>query len=288
MLGQSLRIGVTRMRLPEEIDLNVTLFSGQTFLWKRPDGGYLGCVEDNAVWIDEAHNLSWDGPADEAYWRRYFDTNRDYAAIAARYADDPYVSAAFTLYGGMRILNQPPWETLCAFVISANNNITRIGSIIAKLSERFGARRCIAGQTVYAFPQPEALLGAGEAELRTCGLGYRAPYLIGCARRVTDGFDLTALPEMGYASALKALMTLPGVGEKVADCILLFSGGYPNAFPVDVWVRRVMCTLYGTQEKIAAIKAEGLRLFGDDAGVVQQVLFHAARMGKLCGISNQE
>lgn len=275
------------MRLPDDIDLNATLFSGQTFLWKRLDGGYLGCVDTNAVWIDEARSLTWDGPADEAYWLRYFDTQRNYSAIAARFADDPYVSAAFSQFGGLRILNQPIWETLCAFVISANNNIARIGGIIHKLSERFGEERHIAGQTVYAFPQPNALLRAGEAELRACGLGYRAPYLFGCAQRITEGFDLAALSSMGYENALKALRTLPGIGEKVADCILLFSGGYPNAFPVDVWVRRVMCTLYGTQESISAIKAEGLRLFGNDAGVVQQVLFHAARMGKLCGMDNR-
>lgn len=268
------------MRLPDNIDLDATLFSGQTFLWKRLDGGYLGCVDTNAVRIDEARNITWDGPADEAYWLRYFDVRRDYTAIAARYAHDKYVSAAFSQYSGLRILNQPVWETLCAFVISANNNIARIGAIITKLSERYGEHRCIEGQTVYAFVQPEALLNAGETELRACGLGYRAPYLRGCARRISEGFDLTALPSMGYDNALKALMTLPGVGEKVADCILLFACGYPNAFPVDVWVRRVMCTLYGARDNNAAIKAEGLRLFGGDAGVVQQVLFHAARMGR--------
>lgn len=276
------------MRLPDDIDLNATLFSGQTFLWKRLNGGYLGCVDGSAAWIDEARNLTWDGPADEAYWLNYFDAGRDYTAIAARYAHDPYVSAAFSEYGGMRILNQPAWETLCAFVISANNNIARIGGIIEKLSERFGEKRCIAGRAVYAFPQSEALLNAGETGLRACGLGYRAPYLLGCARRISEGFDLSSLPSMGYDAALKALMTLPGVGEKVADCILLFACGYPNAFPVDVWVRRVMCTLYGTRDNITAIKSEGLRLFGGDAGVVQQALFHAARMGKLCGMNNEK
>ena len=276
------------MQLPYDIDLETTLFSGQTFLWKHHEDGYLGCVNGTAAHIDSTRNLTWDGPVDETYWRNYFDIDRDYASIAERYAHDSYVAAAFARYGGMRVLRQPAWETLCSFVISANNNIGRITSIMTKLSERYGDAICFRGHTLHAFPSPKQMLQAGEEGIRACGPGYRAPYLLECARRMSAGFDMEAIAVAGYENALKQLMTLPGVGEKVADCILLFACGYASAFPVDVWVRRVMRTLYGAEDKNAAIKAEGLRLFGTDAGLVQQVLFHAARMGLFPALCKKE
>lgn len=268
------------MRLPDNIDIETTLFSGQTFMWKRVPEGYLGCVDGNAALLrTDSRTLFWEGPADAAFWARYFDLGRDYLAVAARFSCDAYVAKAFAYYGGMRILRQPVWETLCAFIISANNNIKRICGIMSGLCEGLGSARSIGSHTVYAFPDAQAILRAGEDSLRRYGLGYRAPYLYATAKRVEEGFDLAALPSMGYDRAVKELTALMGVGEKVADCILLFSCGYSRAFPVDVWVRRVMRVLYGTEGANAKIKAQGYRLFGEDAGIVQQVLFHGARMG---------
>ena len=268
------------MRLPDTIDMETTLFSGQTFGWKRVPEGYLGCVDGNAALLQaQSRTLLWDGPADTAYWARYFDINRDYAAVAARFSNDAYIEKAFACYGGMRILNQPVWETLCGFIISANNNIKRICGIASGLREGLGSARSIGAYTVYDFPNAQTIIRAGEDSLRQYGLGYRAPYLYATAKQVEEGFDLAALPSMGYGRALKELTSLMGVGEKVADCILLFSCGYSRAFPVDVWVKRVMRVLYGTEGTNAQIKAQGYRLFGEDAGIVQQVLFHGARMG---------
>ncbi len=267
-------------RLPDLVDLETTLFSGQAFSWTKADNGYIACIERNAAYIDAASAmLYWTGDADDAYWTHYFDLNRDYAAVFSPFQADAYIQQSYVLYGGMRILNQPVWETLCAFIISANNNIKRITSIMTRLRERLGEPLPLDGYTVYTFPDAETVFNAGEPLLRELGLGYRASYLFHTAQRVQDGFDLDALPHIGYEEALKALISLPGVGEKVADCVLLFSCGYSRAFPVDVWVKRVMRVLYGASGSNTAIKASGYSMFGANAGIVQQVLFHGARMG---------
>ena len=269
-----------QMRLPNAVDLTATLFSGQTFCWTQTDGGYTGCVERNAAYLEAASNmLFWAGDADDTYWIRYFDLARDYNAVFSTFRDDAYIQRAYARYGGMRILNQPIWETLCAFIISANNNIKRITSIMARIRTRLGEPLFLNGHTVYTFPDAGTMASAGEPLLKELGLGYRAAYLVKTAQRVQSGFDLNTLPHIGYEEALKALIALPGVGEKVADCVLLFSCGYTRAFPVDVWVKRVMRVFYGASGSNAAIKAKGYSLFGLDAGIVQQVLFHGARMG---------
>ena len=269
-----------QLHIPEEIDLESTLFSGQCFSWYRREGGYLACIEQTAAYLNtESRTLFWEGALDAAYWTRYFDMARDYQNVFLPFKDDAFIQKAYAQYGGMRILNQPVWETLCAFIISANNNIKRITNIMTYLRAQLGTPLSIQGQTVSAFPDAAAIIRAGEHSLRELGLGYRAAYLYETARRVESGFDLTALPRMGYAAALKALVDLPGVGEKVADCVLLFSCGYSRAFPVDVWVKRVMRVMYGASGSNAAIKAKGYACFGEDAGIVQQILFHAARMG---------
>ena len=282
---------IKQMRLADGVDLETTLFSEQTFSWAKTDGGYIGCVERNAAYLDASSNmLYWTGSADDAYWTRYFDLIRDYAAVFSAFRDDAYIQQAYARYGGMRILNQPIWETLCAFIISANNNIKRITSIMARIRERLGEHLSFKGHALYTFPDAGVIVQAGEPLLKELGLGYRAAYLFQTARRVQDGFDLCDLPHIGYEEALKALVGLPGVGEKVADCVLLFSCGYARALPVDVWVKRVMRVLYGASGSNAAIKARGYACFGEEAGLVQQVLFHGARTGlfpELCEAERQ-
>ncbi len=269
-----------QLLLPDVVDIETTLFSGQTFSWAKTEDGCIACIGNNAAYIHaDSRVLYWTGGVDAAYWKRYFDLERDYAAAFSPFWADAYIQQAYASYGGMRILNQPVWETLCAFIISANNNIKRITTIMTRIRERLGEARSIGPYTVYAFPSVETFADAGEALLKELGLGYRAAFLYQTAQRIKGGFELAALPRMGYEEALKALITLPGVGEKVADCVLLFSCGYTRAFPVDVWVKRIMRVLYGAAGSNAAIKAKGYALFGEDAGIVQQVLFHGARMG---------
>lgn len=271
-----------QLLLPKAIDLPATLLCGQTFLWQELPAGYLGCVENNAALLvphENGYLLHWQGEADANYWHWYFRCDGNNQAIANLFLRDRYIQLAYANFPGLNILRQPVWETLCMFIISANNNTKRIQGIVQRLSAQFGLPHRIGSYGVYAFPTPFALVSAGEQALRDCGLGYRAPYLYQTARRVLEGYPLSCLQNIGYTQALQELMQFPGVGEKVADCILLFSCGYTNAFPVDTWIRRVLQQLYGSAGNTAAIKAHALQLFGEHAGIVQQWLFHAARTG---------
>lgn len=284
------------MFLPD-FDAENTFFCGQTFSWQRIQGGYIASIDRRPVFLESAgegcYLLHTDGVADgrhaeEAYWRVYFDCERDYAALAGEFSDDPHVTAAMQCFPGIRLLRQPVWETLCSFILSANNNIKRITSIYQRLCKTLGQPKEILGQTVHSFPSAQAIVLAGEDFLRTCGLGYRAPYLYRTAEEVARGYDLHALAEMGYERALKETMRFHGVGEKVADCVLLFSCGYTEAFPVDTWVLRLMRDLYGVTGRAPIIKKESRRLFSKDAGIVQQFLFHAARMGLYAPLLQQQ
>lgn len=272
------------MFLTSAIDMDAALFSGQAFRWEPRDFGFIGSVEENAAAIyklGDGYRLIWQGGADEEYWLHYFDLERDYGAIAKRYEHDSRIKSAFDLCEGLRVLNQPVWEALIGFIISANNNDKRIRLIMRRLCESLGEKKLIGENVVHLFPSVEALSGAGSEKLRQLGCGYRAEYIAETSARVAEGYDLESLKSMGYEAALKELITFKGVGEKVADCILLFSCGYSCAFPVDVWVERVMQNLYGMEGNRRQIKAKSARLFGGDAGIVQQMLFHSARKGQL-------
>lgn len=272
----------TEYHFQEETDIESTLFCGQTFLWKRTGDGYIGCIEGKPAraWRTEGgFALRCCAELDAAHWHRYFDLDRDYAAIAARYCADENVRRACVRFLGLRVLNQPVWETLACFIISANNNIKRIYGIVDALSKALGARAEFDGELLYAFPSASRIADAGEDALRALGLGYRAPYLVETARRVANGYDLPALASLGYEAALRELQGLKGVGEKVADCVLLFSCGYAEAFPVDTWVKKLMRSLYGVEGSAKLVKEKAAALFGADRGIVQQMLFHGARMG---------
>ncbi len=272
------------MFLSGAIDLEASLYSGQAFRWERTDFGYIGSVEENAAAVyklGDGYRLIWEGQASEEYWLHYFDLERDYGAIAKRYEHDSQIKSAFALCNGLRVLNQPVWETLIAFIISANNNDKRIRLIMRRLCESLGEIKQVDGHNVHLFPSIQALADAGSEKLRQLGCGYRAEYIAETSARIAAGYDLERLKSMGYETALKELITFKGVGEKVADCILLFSCGYTCAFPVDVWVERVMQSLYGMEGNRRQIKAKSAGLFGGDAGIVQQMLFHSARKGQL-------
>ena len=189
-----------------------------------------------------------------------------------------------TKYGwGMRILNQDPWETLISFIISANNNITRIKGIIERLSQKFGREICWEGKSYYTFPAPESLACASEEDLKACGCGYRGAYIKKTAAMVAEGLiSPYKIRELSYEEGHKTLLSCMGVGDKVADCILLFSMEKPEAFPVDVWVKRVMEYFYiGSPVPIRQIKTIAAEKFGKYAGLAQQYLFYYAREKKI-------
>ena len=263
------------------IDFKETFASGQTFAFAPNGGGYWGVVDNRPAWADDGQKLIRCRAEDEAFWRGYFEPDKDYSDILAPFLEsDPALAACVKAFAGIRILRQPVWEALCAFIISANNHQRRIESIYRKLSARFGRQIIWGGRSFYGFPSPEALAGADEQALRESGLGYRAPYMATTAGMVAAGFSLD-LDAMEYGDALKHLTKLSGVGEKVADCVLLFASRHTVAFPVDVWMERVLKAHYGFEGSRAAMKKEAQLRFGDYAGLLQQYLFHGARTGLL-------
>lgn len=211
----------------------------------------------------------------EKIWRHYLDLERDYGPIKELLSKNDSVMAKAIEYGyGIRILNQDKWETIVSFLISQNNNIPRIKKCIESLCRNFGEYVGeYKGKKYYDIPKPEVLSSLSVQDLEECRLGYRAKYIIETAKQVeSDGIEET----------FDYLNTLCGVGPKVANCVLLFSMGKIDCFPIDVWVKRVMNQLYGmNQEDTKAMDAFSKKNFGNYGGIAQQYLFYFIREGQV-------
>ena len=203
-----------------------------------------------------------------SFWCRYFDLDNDYSRfIRSVDPEDEYLRSAAEKGSGIRILNQELWETTVSFLISQQNNITRIRRCINSISLKYGEKKTASDGTVYhAFPRPEELAGLEEDALMECGLGYRSKYAVRCARDAAEGrFDLETVKKMDYFSARDELMKLYGVGRKVADCICLFSLHHLKAFPTDTHISQVLKREYAGGfpfERYAGFE-----------GVIQQYIF---------------
>lgn len=197
----------------------------------------------------------------------YFDLERDYGKIIEGFSFDENISRGARAGNGIRIFRQDPWETLISFIISQNNNIPRIKKIISSLCALLGDE---ISDGVYSFPSAERILEAGLEGIAPIKSGFRGKYIIDAAEKVASReIDLDEIGKIGYKNALAALKTIKGVGDKVANCVLLFGFGYYNAFPVDVWVKRVIEKYYGGSFDSSAL--------GEYAGIAQQYLFHYER-----------
>ncbi len=267
----------------EKIDLALTLVeSAQSFMWTQRDGAFGAVLDGRPIWVwTEADGVYAEG-CDPARLRAYLDLGRDYDRIAAEYAAYERASAAMRMYPGLRLLNQPAWETLAAFIISANNNVGRIRTIVKRIMEAYGDVHETTRGALFSFPAPARLAACAEGELRALGMGYRDRYLVETARAVADGFPLESLREMDYEAAHRELTSLMGVGDKVADCVQLFGCGHTEAFPVDVWIARMTKSIFGLDTENRKLLGERARaLLGKNAGILQQFLFHAARTGAM-------
>jgi N-glycosylase/DNA lyase len=190
--------------------------------------------------------------------------------------------AAVAACRGLRLLRQDPWECLASFILSSTKQIVQIRQIVALLCERYGEPLAVAPAypPAFAFPCPARLARTTEAELRACKMGFRAPYLLATARLVANGqFDLARLQSMPIEIARAELMQLPGVGRKIADCVLLFAYGFQSAFPVDVWVLKALRQLYFPHRRVTPQRLHRFAAahFGPRAGYAQQYLFHYMR-----------
>ncbi|MBR5779648.1 MAG: DNA-3-methyladenine glycosylase 2 family protein [Clostridia bacterium] len=196
----------------------------------------------------------------------YFDLQRDYGEIISSYSGDESIARAATEGNGIRIFRQDAFETIISFIISANNNIPRIKKIIEALCALLGER---VGNG-YAFPTPESIVNAGIEGLAPIRAGFRTKYIVDAAKKVASGeISLEYVKRCGYTDALNELKKIKGVGDKVANCVLLFGFGYYNAFPIDVWVKRVINKYYGESFDPCTL--------GEYAGVAQQYLFYYER-----------
>ncbi len=246
-----------------------TFDCGQTFRFLPFEGGYCGVAGGRYLEVSERDGetlLSCSREDFEGFWKDYFDLGRDYLAIEIDPLDS-FLTAAREYGRGIRILKQPPFEALCSFIISQCNNIPRIRGIISRLCE-LGGERLENG--LYTFPTPERVEELGLEGLAALRAGYRAPYLLGAARAVNEGrLDLELLKTLPTDQARAELLKLEGVGRKVADCVLLYGLGHTDAFPVDVWIKRALATVY----------PEGFDYlrYGENAGVIQQYIFFYAR-----------
>ena len=264
--------------------LEHTLESGQTFRWRRMGAGYLGVVAGGVVEVrQEGEQLYARSSAPErlhADWlRRYFALDLDLPYILREIDRDPQIHAAILRYAGLRIVRQESWECLASYILSSFNNIKRIEGMIARLALRFGARVQWNGREAHAFPAVECVAAASEAQLRSLGLGFRAAYLRDTARALmASQCDLHALATQPYAAAKTALLALPGVGDKVADCVLLFSHDHWEACPIDVWVHRALRPHFRRRPSQANMHLFARRHFGRYVGYAQQYLFHDLRM----------
>ncbi len=254
-----------------QFDEQLTLIdSAQVFHWQHVDGKYISVVNGKV-------RTSQDN---DEFAEQYFDDGRDYALLKQQCASFPTAAHAIDMMPGLRVLNQPVWEALIAFILSANNNVKRIRGLVLGICEKYGDKFTYNGHTLFGFPEPSTLAKLDPNVLKTqVTCGYRAEYIVETSKLVKDGFPLEAIREMDVETARKELMKLKGVGPKVADCVLLFGTGHTDAFPVDVWVSRLMESWFDVHGSREYMCSEARRLLGPNCGLVQQYLFHAARTG---------
>lgn len=269
----------------QPFDLAETLHSGQVFHWSAEGAGFVGAVDSDAVYLEQCEDGLLVEGASETIIRRYLGLEDNMTGILETFpGKDLVLQRAVAATPGLRIVRQPTWECLATFITSSLKQVPHIRQISLTLRERFGELRSCRGVTLFSYPAPETLASAGEEALRRCGLGYRAKSLAKAAREVADGtFDLDEIARLEDDDlACRALCGLHGVGDKIAHCVLLFAYGRLGAFPIDVWVERVLVQLYakGPQKKRwrrEEMLAFARGHFGPYAGYAQQFLFHYAR-----------
>ena len=260
--------GIEHFSLPETLDC------GQAFRWEERDGFWQGVAFEKFLKLkkrDDGTIILFNTTEQDFknIWIDYFDLNRDYNEIITAVSNNDILKTACEYGNGIRVLNQEPWETLCSFIISQNNNIKRIKGIISRLCENFGQEK----DGYYTFPSAEKIASLSLEDLSVLRSGFRAKYILDAATKIINGeVCLSSLKDMTVDDARLELMKIKGVGPKVADCALLFSHKHIEAFPKDVWIKRAMEKLFGGQLPKEAEKY---------AGIIQQYIFFYARETKL-------
>lgn len=256
---------------PDCFDLALTLDCGQAFRWVQTgDDEWHGVAFSRPLTLKKTEKgIEFIGTTKEDFesmWISYFDLERDYGTLCRRFTADRYLAEAVDTCYGIRLLRQEPWEVICSFIISQNNNIPRIKGIIDRLCRLLGEPL---GNDDYSFPSAQKIAEAGIEALAPIRAGFRAKYIIDAAEKVANGeIDIEKIHAITIDEGRDELIKIKGVGEKVAQCSLLYGFGKVDAFPVDVWVKRIMSELYpdGLPECTNGVR-----------GIAQQYLFHWRR-----------
>lgn len=274
----------TVLKNVKDFNLHHIFDCGQCFRWNMcPDGSYEGVAKGRALKISQVeddvilHDISVE--EFENIWYDYFDFSKDYGKIKEELSEDEILKKAIPFGEGIRILKQELFETVISFIISASNNIPRIKKIVESLCENFGEKISYMGKTFYTFPDCKTLSQLSIEDLSVIKAGFRDKYIKAAAEAFANNEISDAVfAELSTDEAKKVLQSMYGVGSKVADCILLFGLSRTDSFPVDVWVKRIMETLYlGKETKNAEIEKYGLSKFGKLSGLAQQYLFFYGR-----------
>lgn len=250
---------------------------GQVFRYTVRENNYTVYADQYAATIENHPDYYSITSNNAKFFYKYFDLDTDYNLIIERIKNKPYMEESFEYGKGLRILKQDYFECIISFIISANNNIKRISGILNRLCEKLGKNY----GKYYGFPEAEVMAKQTVEFYKSIGAGYRSEYILTTAKLIADGFDINAIENMDTLSAKRALMSLKGIGSKVADCILLFSYSRKDVFPVDTWIKKVYCKLGGDQKCVENMRKYLLDLYGEYAGYAQQYLFYAHRSGKL-------
>lgn len=282
-----------------------TLECGQTFRWVKKGDTWLGVVQRRAVKIRQEKDVlqfqTYPDNVDSSFLESYFRLDDNLPEIYSKITKDKHVHEAIQRFLGLRLIRQEPWECLISYICATNKNIPAIKDMIFNLCKRFGKPLPWDGNDFFAFPEPPVLAEAAMEDLRLCKLGFRAEYVSKVAKMVNAGkFVVEDLRAMSYQKAKNKLMSLPGVGPKVADCVLLFSLDKLTAFPIDVWMKRIVLEHYSnhfeprflmkmrasgrlTTHGYETFSSFGRRYFGEYVGYAQEYLYHLARCRSLTG-----
>jgi N-glycosylase/DNA lyase len=283
------------MQLDVPFDLDFSLCCGQVFRWQKLGSWWYGVVGKNVFKVRQCGaNLEFEGIGEE-FVQDYFGLNDNLKEISQCIDKDDYIRLALCKFKGLRIIRQLPWECLISFICATYKSIAAIELMLKKISAKYGEKQVFNDIDFYTFPTVERLANASENGLRECGLGYRAKYVQATAKKIRDDkVNLEDLKNLPYIEARKNLLEFSGVGLKVADCVLLFSLRKTEAFPADIWVKRVILKHYADHFPKEAVKkmqnhnsltnGEYLKIggfardyFGAHAGYAQEYLFHYER-----------
>ena len=253
-----------------------TLYCGQVFRFKPVPDGFLVISADKCAKVYKDFIIS----TDDEYFTNYFDLHNDYGKIYnfARSFNIDVLDKAAEYGKGIRILKQNTTEAFFSFIISQNNNIARIKKTIERLCENLGERLTFDGTEYYSFPSPAVFASKNTDFYEKMGLGYRSEYFLSAAKILADGFDLNALRNLGYAEAKQKLKEFKGIGEKVANCVLLFGLNKTEGFPVDTWIAKIYTEDFkGSETDREKMTAFFIDKFKDMGGYIQQYLFYYKR-----------